>query len=219
MIKFPKISRDGYEVIGLLIMAVVLPCVAIYASGSEEETGRAVALCFLAFASSVLFPYFIIRHSGGVGAGGPLAHKPRQRRVLVWIVRVFAVLLAVGSFWYVTIPVWRGTTAMIFGESPKRITGVVKETSKRELPWLQRIQIREHKTEYELLYVLQRPFRSGEFVELSVLPHSNLILSAKRIPPPSEELPSFNGSTRSTRKGSEGIGGTSPHSPNDKTEK
>lgn len=164
------------------VFVFVIPFVVVSLPAIPQSIGRTIATSIFMFSLTVgVFWYGLSSKTKMILPSGKLS-QPEYDSVRPMIergIRVFIVLFGTFFFYYVTFPFSVDLARLAGGETPLRITGVVRNMS---VPlfglWFVEQSVRvfpETDIKYRLYYSW-KPLRAGETYEFAVLPRSRAII-------------------------------------------
>jgi hypothetical protein len=164
------------------VFVFVIPFLIVSLPAIPQWLGRTIATSILMFSFTVgVFWYGLSSRTKMILPSGKLS-RPEYDSVRPTIernIRVLVVLFGAFFFYYLTFPFSVDLARLVGGETPFRITGVVRNTS---VPlfglWFLEQSVRvfpETNVKYQLYYSW-KPLRVGQTYEFAVLPRSRVII-------------------------------------------
>jgi len=164
------------------VLIFVIPFVVVSLPGIPQWLGRTIATSVLIFSFTVgVFWYGLSSKTKMILPSGKLSQPQYDsvRPVIERNIRVLVLLFGAVFFYYLTFPLSIDLAHLIGGETPLKITGIVKG---RSVPlfglWFVEQSVRvfpDTKVKYQLYYSW-KPLRVRETYEFVVLPRSRVIL-------------------------------------------
>jgi hypothetical protein len=162
-----------------LALIFVIPCVIVSVPRIPPPSARIIATSIFVFSCTVgIFWYGLSSKTKMILASGKLS-RPEYDDVRPKIEKNIRILVGLfGAFfcYYITVPFSIDLARLVAGETPLRITGIVRSRSVRLFGLWQSVRIAPEARAKYYLYYSWRPLRVGEEYELFVLPHSRVIV-------------------------------------------